>query len=134
MILLFLFILLIAAIYDGLTTEIPLWLFFAALVGRIVDLIFFADRIWIYVGMGFMAFLITYLAARMGMIGGADALYYGLCGLYFGLYWLYVALFSCILSIPHGLIRKKGYPMLPYIFAGAVIITIWNQIGGMKWF
>ena len=121
--------LIIASIFDWKTRTIPFWVAIPPFLFQSVILII-RGQYWNFAyGAGFFLFFLIWAYFRV--IGGADCIYGGLVGLYFGMSAFYVLVISCVMSIPHGIYaktRKTDYPLLPYLFFGALIITIKEAI------
>lgn len=124
-----------ASVLDLMGKDIPLWMFPLAAGFRGIYFCVHGT------GSGFLVctlsalilFLIYYIAARFGSMGGADCLGAAVLGFTLGYYGLFAAVAASVLSIPQAAFatrKKQAYPFLPYLLAGFLIVLAYLYIQG----
>ena len=76
-----------------------------------------------------LMFIMLFIMAYLGNLGGADCLIGAMCGLYIGIYALYGMIIAFALAIPYTLQMKvkeeeKEYAFIPYILIGMLVVML----------
>lgn len=130
-------ILIIAALFDIVADHhVPIILPIVGYTIRVAELaVFELNYMKEYCMFSIIVFIMLFIMAFFGNLGGADCLIGSVCGLYLGVYALWGMLIAFILSLPYTIFMKirnneQEYAFIPYILMG-MLITILCIKGGL---
>lgn len=134
-------IIILAAIYDFRTMEVPLVLTVGGIVFRFLNILYLyicndisIYQICVFLTCGLVLFMISYFGMVYGNFGGADTLINGLLGLTLGIYGIFTVMFSFVLVLPYVIYLKitnteHNYPFVPYICIAYIATLVLIQNG-----